>query len=407
MRPERPPRGEPLPFCRPTLEADDEAAVLECLRSGWITTGPRAARLEEVFRERLGAPHALAVTSATAGLHLVLAAMGVGAGDEVIVPALTWPSTANVVELLGARAVFADVDAETLQMDAGDVARRIGPRTRAVVAVHYAGAPADLDALRAVAAEHGIPVIEDAAHALGTFYREREVGSDSFAAVFSFHPIKNATTGEGGLIVCRDEALARRIRLLRFHGVQRDAWRRYRDGGSPGYDVEEPGWKYNLPDLLATLGVTQMAKLDRFNAARRALAARYDTLLDSMEWIRPIGRVAQPHVHAWHLYVVRIDPAALGMDRDALVGALAEENVMAGLHFPAVHLMSHYRRRGCAPGDLPRAEAAAETILSLPLYPTLTADDQDDVVAALHRIARRALAAAPAPLLQPAASCTC
>jgi UDP-4-amino-4-deoxy-L-arabinose-oxoglutarate aminotransferase len=242
VRPERPPRGEPLPFCRPTLEADDEAAVLECLRSGWITTGPRAARLEEVFRERLGAPHALAVTSATAGLHLVLAAMGVGAGDEVIVPALTWPSTANVVELLGARAVFADVDAATLQMDAGDVARRIGPRTRAVVAVHYAGAPADLDALRAVAAEHGIPVIEDAAHALGTFYREREVGSDSFAAVFSFHPIKNATTGEGGMVVCRDEALARRIRLLRFHGVQRDAWRRYRDGGSPGYDVEEPGW---------------------------------------------------------------------------------------------------------------------------------------------------------------------
>jgi UDP-4-amino-4-deoxy-L-arabinose-oxoglutarate aminotransferase len=368
--------------------------VVACLRSGWITTGPRAARFEEIFRERLGAPHALAVTSATAGLHLLLAAMGIGPGDEVIVPAITWPSTANVVELLGARTVFADVDAGTLQVDPADVARRITRRTRAVIAVHFAGAPADLDALRAAAGD--IPVIEDAAHALGTAYRGRETGSDSFAAVFSFHPIKNATTGEGGMIVCRDDALAERIRLLRFHGVRRDAWKRYHHGGSPGYDVEEPGYKHNLPDLLAALGITQMAKLDRMNAARAERAERYDALLESLGWIRPIARVAYPHTHAWHLYVARVDPGA-GIGRDELIGALGEQNVGAGLHFPAVHLLSHYRRKyGHRPGALPAAEAAGEQILSLPLYPTLSAGDQLDVAAALLRAAPAAAPLHPA-----------
>lgn len=395
---DRPPRDEPLPFCRPTIEDDDVAEVVACLRSGWITTGPRAARFEQMVRERVGAPHALAVTSATAGLHLLLAAMGVGPGDEVIVPALTWPSTANVVELLGARTVFADVDPATLQVDPADVARRLGPRTRAVIAVHFAGAPADLDALRAAAGP--VPVIEDAAHALGTACRGREVGSDSFAAVFSFHPIKNITTGEGGMVVCRDDALAERIRLLRFHGVRRDAWKRYAHGGSPGYDVEEPGYKHNLPDLLAALGVTQLAKLDRMNAARAERAARYDALLEGFGWIRPIGRAAYPHVHAWHLYVARVDPSS-GIGRDELIAALGEQKVGAGLHFPAVHLLSHYRRTyGYAPGSLPSAEAAGEQVVSLPLYPTLTPGDQLDVAAALFRAAPAA-AALPQPATVP------
>jgi UDP-4-amino-4-deoxy-L-arabinose-oxoglutarate aminotransferase len=397
---QRPPRTEPLPFCRPTIEDDDVAEVVACLRSGWITTGPRTARFEEIFRERLGAPHALAVTSATAGLHLLLAAMDVGPGDEVIVPAITWPSTANVVELLGARTVFADVDRDTLQIDPDDVARRVTERTRAIMPVHFAGAPADLRALREIAEPRGIPVIEDAAHALGTEHRGVEVGADSFAAVFSFHPIKNATTGEGGMIVCRDDRLAERLRLLRFHGVRRDAWKRYAGGGSPGYDVEEPGYKHNLPDLLSALGLTQMAKLDAMNAARAERAARYDELLAGIDGIRPIGRVPYPSRHAWHLYVVRADRRRLGIGRDDVIAALGEEKIAAGLHFPAVHLLTYYRERyGHRPGDLPSAEAAGAEILSLPLYPSLTAADQEDVAAALARVARRA---APTRRPQPA-----
>lgn len=384
-------REDFLPFSRPTLGEEEIAEVVDSLRSGWITTGPKVARFETQFADRLGG-EAVAVSSATAGLHVVLHALGVGPGDEVVVPAITWASTANVVELLGARAVFADLDPETLQIDPADVARRMSERTKAVVPVHYAGAPADLDGLRRAAGE--VPVIEDAAHALGTVYRGREVGSGSLAAVFSFHPIKNVTTGEGGMVVTRDPALAERLRLLRFHGVSKDAWRRYHRGGAAGYEVVEPGYKYNMTDLQAAIGIHQMPRLDGFNDTRRRLAERYDRLLAAdaatRATVRPIGRPAYPHVHAWHLYVVRLDLDVLDVGREELLAELGEENVGTGLHFPALHLAEHYRRKyGYAAGDLPHAEAAGESIFSLPLYPTLGEADQDDVVAALARVTAR------------------
>lgn len=388
-------RSEFLPFSRPTIEEDEIAEVVDSLRSGWLTSGPKVARFETMFTELLGVPHAVAVNSATAGLHIVLHALGVGPGDEVIVPSITWASTANMVELLGARAVFADVDADSLLMEPGEVRRLLTSKTRAVVPVHYAGAPVDLDAIAEAVDGTGVAVIEDAAHALGTTYKGREIGSSTAAAVFSFHPIKNITTGEGGMVVCRDAALAERLRLLRFHGVSKDAWRRYHQGGTPQYEIVEPGYKYNMLDLQAALGVRQLPKLARFNAERRRQAGRYDELLAGIPALRPVGRPAYPHVHAWHLYVVRLDIDQLGISRDRFIEELAAENIGTGLHFPAVHLQEYYRRRyGYGPADLPHAAAAGARILSLPLYPGLTDEDQTAVAGALCGIVERRLAIA-------------
>ncbi|MCB9896561.1 MAG: aminotransferase class I/II-fold pyridoxal phosphate-dependent enzyme [Planctomycetes bacterium] len=375
-----------LPFSRPTIEDDEIAQVVDSLRSGWITTGPKVTRFEEMFTERLGG-HAVAVASATAGLHVTIAALDPKPGDEFIVPAMTWASTANVVELCGARTVFADVHPDTLQIDADDVARRITKRTRAILPVHYAGQPADLDALRALADAHGLTIIEDAAHALGTAYKGVEIGRDSEVAVYSFHPIKNVTTGEGGMVVCRDEAFADRLRRLRFHGVSKDAWKRYRKGGGPRYDVLEPAWKYNMMDLQAALGLEQMKKLERFNARRTELGERYHRLFADVDGIAPLGHVPYEALHAWHLYVVRLDLDACTLDRDAFMGALTEENIGTGLHFPALHMATYYREKyGHDPDTLPNAYRAGETIFSLPLYPLMSEADQDDVVDAVRRV---------------------
>jgi UDP-4-amino-4-deoxy-L-arabinose-oxoglutarate aminotransferase len=378
-------RSQPLPFSRPTIEAEEIEAVGAVLRSGWLTTGPRTAEFEALFRERLQVPHAIALSSATAGLHLAVATLDLAPGDEVIVPSLTWASTANVVELCGGRPVFADVDRDTLNLDPEDVKRRLGDRTRAILPVHFAGQPADLDALRALAAERGIPVIEDAAHAVGAAHRGVEIGASGDLVVFSFHPIKNVTTGEGGIVVCRDDARAQRIRLLSFHGVSKNAWSRYERGSPPQYDLLEPGFKYNMMDLQAALGLAQMRKLDRFNRRRAELAARYDALLRGVPELRPLGRVEYPVVHAWHLYIVRLDLDAVRLDRNGFMQALGERGIGTGLHFVPLHLTRWYRERhGHARGDLPATEYNGDRIFSLPLHPGLTDADVDDVVEALR-----------------------
>jgi UDP-4-amino-4-deoxy-L-arabinose-oxoglutarate aminotransferase len=376
-----------LPFSRPTLGPEEEQEVLDTLRSGWITSGPRVQEFEARFRERLGARHAIAVNSATAGLHLALATLDLRPDDEVIVPAITWPSTANVVELCGGRTVFADVDADTLCLDPADTSRRVTDRTRAIVPVHFAGQPVDLAAFRVIADERGLLLVEDAAHALGTRYDGVEIGARSEIAVFSFHPNKNMTTGEGGMIVCRDGGRAERMRRLRFHGVSRDSWKRFRRGGTPQYDVAEPGWKYNMLDLQAALGLPQLRKLDDFNERRRECAERYTRLLVDVPEIRPLSNVPWPATHAWHLYVVRLDLDAVTLDRDEFQAALQAENIGTGLHYPALHLRSYYRRDPRhTPGPLPGAEQADERIFSLPLYPLLDEQDQLDVVHALCRV---------------------
>ena len=380
-----------LPFCRPTIEEEEIASVVESLRSGWITTGPKVLAFEAIFRDRLKVPHAVALNSATAGLHVALAALGIGPGDEVITTSMTWPSTMNMVELLGGKTVLADVIPGTLMIDPADVARKITERTRAIVPVHYAGAPADLDALEAVIAKRGggrpIALIEDAAHALGTFYKGREIGAGAHTTVFSFHPIKNITTGEGGMVTTRDEKLAERMRILRFHGVSKDSWSRYGKSASPRYEVIEPGWKYNMLDLQAALGIEQMRKLERFNGQRTELAARYAEQLADVPEVRPLEAVPYDHVHAWHLYIVRLDLARLSIGRDEFMGELGKLGIGVGLHFTAVHRHRYYADKyGFNPGDLPHSDAAGESIVSLPLYPLLTPEKQDRVVAAIRQV---------------------
>jgi len=382
-------REDFLPLSRPALGDEEVAAVAESLRSGWITSGPKVAELEAIFREATGAPHAVAVASATAGMHIVLAALGIGPGDEVVTPSMTFASTGNQIALRGATPVFAECDYGTLQAVPGAIAERITPRTRAVVPVHFAGAPADLDPIRAAADRAGIPVIEDAAHAVGTFYKGVPAGgppapgTPGNIAIFSFHPIKNITTGEGGMVTCYDDALAARLRLLRFHGIERDAWKRYGKGGTPHYDIREPGYKYNLTDLHAAVGVVQMRKVAALNARRAALACRYFAGLSDLPGVDLPGTVPYPHAHSWHLFIVKVT----GMDRDAFIAALAERNVGVGLHFPPCHLLSYVRERyGTKEGDLPETERAGKRIVSLPLFPGMSDADVDYVCAAVREI---------------------
>ncbi|GAB4366531.1 MAG: UDP-4-amino-4-deoxy-L-arabinose aminotransferase [Deltaproteobacteria bacterium] len=376
-------RSDFLPLSRPSIGEEEIGAVSACLRSGWITSGPKVAELEETFRSLTGAPHAVAVSSATAGMHLLLAALGIGPGDEVVTPSMTFASTVNQIALRGAAPVFADCDYGTLQVDPAEVARKITSRTRAIVPVHFAGAPADLDPIGEAASRAGVPVIEDAAHAVGTFYKGRHAGGFGHPAVFSFHPIKNVTTGEGGMVTCFDGELASRLRLLRFHGIERDAWKRYGKGGTPHYDIREPGYKYNLTDLQAAVGVAQMRKVEAFNRRRAELAARYLEGLRDVPGIDLPESPGYPHVHSWHLFVVKVT----SMPRDAFLSRLAEHNIGAGLHFPPCHLLRFVRERfGTKVGDLPATERAGSRILSLPLYPGMTDEDAAYVCAAVREI---------------------
>ncbi|HZW36432.1 MAG TPA: DegT/DnrJ/EryC1/StrS family aminotransferase [Candidatus Deferrimicrobiaceae bacterium] len=376
-------RREFLPLSRPELDEEEIDAVAACIRSGWITSGPKVAELEERFRSLTGAPHAVAVASATAGMHLVLAALGVGEGDEVVTPSMTFASTVNQVVLRGARPVFADSDYGTLQVLPAELARAITKRTRAIIPVHFAGAPADLGPIRDAADRAGVPVIEDAAHAVGTSYRGKPAGGHGNTAIYSFHPIKNITTGEGGMVTCCDGELAKKLRLLRFHGIERDAWKRYGKGGTPHYDIREPGYKYNLTDLQAALGVVQMGKVKRMNARRAALAARYREGLADVPGIDLPVSPPYPHEHSWHLFIVKVT----SMDRDAFIGRLADRNIGVGLHFPPCHLLAYVRQRfGTKEGDLPGCERAGARILSLPLFPGMADGDVDYVCAAIREI---------------------
>ena len=372
-----------LPFSVPGIEDDDIQGVVDTLRSGWITTGPRTAAFEKAVAEYVGAPYACALTSGTAGWHCVAMALGLKAGDEVVMPSMTWVSDANVVELLGATPVFVDVDRDTMLATPEAMAAAITPRTRALLPVHCAGAPVDLDAFRALAAKHNIALIEDAAHAIGTEYKGSKIGSLG-TAIFSFHPIKNITTAEGGVVTTHDEELYNAVKRLKFHGIAKDAWDRYsKKGAGTVLEVVEPGLKYNMPDMIASLGLTQLPKLDRFNARRTELAARYDALLADIPELRPLSAPAWIHTHTHHLYVVRVDSPRL--IRDEFVAGLKERNIGTGIHFKAAHTHAHYRRtERCPVGSLPETEWCSDRLCSLPLFPAMTEGDQDDVVQAIR-----------------------
>jgi len=369
-----------LPLSRPSIGPAEIAAVTDCLESGWLTGGPRVQRFEDAFAAAVGARHAVAVSSATAGLHLTLLAAGLGAGDEVITTPMTWAATGNMILAVGATPVFVDVDPGTLQIDPAAVGRAVGPRTRAILPVHFAGQPADMDTLRAIADRHGLALVEDAAHALGTHYRGRPIGGGTTAAVFSFHPIKAITTGEGGMITTDDASLADRLRLLRFHGIARDAWTRYGRRGTPDYEIVALGFKYNLTDLQAALGLVQLGRLEEFIVARTRVAGWYTEALSAVAGVEMLAGVGYPARHTWHLLVVRLPQH----DRDGVMQRLLESNIGVGLHFKALHLHRFYRDRlGTRPESLPHATRASESILSLPLFPAMTRDDVRDVADAL------------------------
>ena len=370
-----------LPFTRPSITEAEIREVSETLRSGWITSGPRVAAFEKEFSAYVSAPFGITVTSGTAGFHILLQALGIGPGHDVITASLTWPSPVNMMEFVGARPVFADIDRGTFQLDPASVEQVLTPQTKAIVPVHFAGQPCDLDAFQTLCEKHGLILIEDAAHAIGTEYRGQRIGSRKNPAVFSFHAIKNLTTGEGGLITVSDEKLRDRLMSLRFHGVDQDAWKRYAREATKGYDLFEPGWKYNLTDLQAALGLAQLRRIEEMNARRTKLAELYDRLFDGVpEIIRP-ARVPYPSRHAWHLYTILIDPERTGLARDEFREEMRKRNIGTGLHFLAVHELSFYRERyRPAPELLRNSEYVAARIVSLPLFPDMKEEDVVEVV---------------------------
>jgi dTDP-4-amino-4,6-dideoxygalactose transaminase len=380
-----------IAFSRPSLGDGEIDEVMAVLHSGWLASGPRVARFEREFAAYVGAHHAVALSSCTAALHVTLLAHGVGPGDEVITSPITWPATANCIELVGARPVFADVDPVTLQIAVEAVEATVNPRTRAIVPVHFGGQACDLDALAAISQRHHLIVIEDAAHAAGTEYRARRIGASANASCFSFHPAKNLTSAEGGMVTTPDAKLAARIRRLRFHGIDRDAAARHSGGALARYETIEPGFKYNLTDLQAAIGIHQLARLDGFIEQRAKLAALYREGLRDCAAVTPLALDELTTRHAWHLFVVQLELDRLRCDREEFAARLDARGIGTGLHFTAVHLHRYYRERyGYARGDLPNAESADARVLSLPLFPGLNESDVARVCEAIGEVAREA-----------------
>lgn len=384
--PPRPPRREFLPFSPHTVSEGEIAAIIEVLRSPWITTGPRARAFEAEFAQAVEASAALALNSCTAALHLALVALGVGPGDEVITTPMTFAASVNVIEHVRARPVLVDVEPDTLALDPRLVERAITRRTRVILPVHYAGHPADMAAIEAAALPRGVTIVEDAAHAFPARERGRPVGHRNIAA-FSFYATKNLTTAEGGMLTGPPELLER-ARVLSLHGMSRDAARRYEQWGSWHYDVLAPGFKYNMTDIAAAMGAVQLARAAAFRDRRRAIVAAYQSAFageDALEL--PAER---PGVeHAWHLFVLRLRPGVLRIGRDQFIRELTARNIGTSVHFIPVHLHPYYRARyGLAPGDFPVAFDNYRRALSLPLTPALSDADVEDVMAAVLDVTR-------------------
>lgn len=382
----RPVRAEFLPFHRPAIANAEIQAAVRALRSGWLTMGPRTQEFEERFRAYVGAKHAVAVSSCTAGLHTTLAAIGVGPKDEVLTSPLTFTSTAMVAVHLGAKPVFADVDGETFNLDPEAARGRLGPRTKAMIPVHHGGLPCDLDALAAMARANGTFLLEDAAHAFGASYGGKRIGAVGDATAFSFYATKPLTTGEGGMVTTDDGALADRLRSLRLHGISRDAWKRYTATGDWYYEVLDAGYKYNMTDVQAAIGLVQLRRAETLFRKRRSAAAYLTKGLRGLATVT-VPRERRGSVHAWHLYPILIDVDRLRIDRAKFIEAMRAENIGTSVHFIPLHLQPFYQKAfGYRRGDFPVAERVYDRIVSLPLYPGLTRADLDDVVDAVAKI---------------------
>jgi perosamine synthetase len=374
-----------LPYGHQWITDDDVAAVVEVLKSDWLTTGPKVTQFEEAFAQSVGAREAVAVCNGTAALHTAMFAAGIGPGDEVIVPAMTFVASANAAVFLGARPVFVDVQPDTLLIDPTAVERAIAPRTKAILAVDYAGQPCDYDALRSIADHRGIPLIADACHALGASDKGKPVGTLAALSAFSLHPVKHITTGEGGMITTEDPEIAAKMRRFRNHGISTDHRQREAQG-SWFYEMVDLGYNYRLTDLQCALGLSQLRRLPGWVARRREIARLYDSAFTRMPGVRPLA-VRSDALPSYHLYIVQLDLERIKATRTQVFSALRAEGIGVNVHYIPVHLHPFYQTRfGTGPGLCPVAEAAYERILSLPIFPKMTDEDAEDVIAALRKV---------------------
>ena len=372
-----------VPFHRAPVGEDEVQAVSEVIRSGWLTMGPKTFEFEKGFAKYVGAQHAIAVSTGTAALHLSLEAAGVRAGDEVLLPTTTFTATAEAVIYVGARPVLVDIDPDTMNIDPEHAARRITPKTRAIIPVHLGGQPCDMAEIQALAQAHHLRVIEDAAHALPSEYQGKRVGEISEFTCFSFYATKTLTTGEGGMITTDNAGAADRIRLMRLHGIERDAWKRYRTDGSWFYEVLEAGFKYNLTDFQSAIGLAQLAKCDAMKQARERIAQRYSEAFSSCEELI-IPTVRPDRSTSWHLYILRLRLDLLNVDRGGFIEALHRRGVACSVHFIPLHLQPYYRTAyGYQRGDFPHAEGEYHSCLSLPIYPSMTDVELNYVITAV------------------------
>lgn len=381
----RPVRDKILPYGRQCLDEDDVQAVVSVLRSDWLTTGPKVSAFEEAFAAFVGARDAVAVCNGTAALHAAMYAVGIGPGDEVIVPPMTFAATANCVVFQGSTPVFADVEPDTLLLDPGEVEAKITSRTKAIIAVDYAGQPCDYDAVRDIAERHGLTLVADACHALGATYKGRPAGSLADLSVFSFHPVKHITSGEGGMVTTDDPDLARRMRVFRNHGITTDHHQRAQKG-SWFYEMVDLGHNYRLTDFQCALAMNQLRKLPEWVERRRAIARRYDAAFAGLDAVEPLA-VRDNVSHAYHLYVVKINTARLGATRAEVFAALRAEGIGVNVHYIPVHLHPYYRERfGYRGGECPVAEDAYERLISLPMFHGMTDQDIEDVIRAVRKV---------------------
>lgn len=382
-------RKEFLPFAKPSIAADVLPEIEKCLTSGWITMGPKTLEFEQIFKEYTGSAYAVSVNSATAGLHIALMSLALKPGDEVITTPMTFVATVNAIIFAGGTPVLADIDPKTLNIIPENIEKKITPRTKAIIPVHFAGRPCDMGKIEALAKKHNLFIIEDAAHALGAKYQGRKIGyaDGKKMSIFSFHPTKNITTGEGGIVCLGIEENAEIMSMLRQHGMSKGAWNRYAAKGKAHYDVAMPGLKYNMLDIQAVIGISQMRQLDGFNKRRAEIAAKYmQGFKDTPGLILP-APIAAGDTHSWHIFTPLIDIDNLKITRDEFMKLMGAQNIGTALHYLAVHTFTHYQKTyGWKIGDYPNAEYVSDRIVSLPLFPAMKDEDIDETIKTVKEV---------------------
>jgi len=376
-----------LPFSKPSINQAAIDEVVACLKSGWITTGPRVKLFEQALQNYLSASHVLVLNSATAGLHLALNSFELKPGDEIITTPITFVSTLNTIVHNRAKPVLVDVDLNTYNIDITQIKEAITSRTRVIMPVHFAGIPVDLDPIYELADHYGLRVLEDAAHAIGSFYKGKIIGGFGDTQVFSFHPNKTMTTGEGGCVSTSDANVYKKINVMRFHGIDREVWNRNTKQGSQHYDVINPGFKYNMMDIQASLGLHQLQALESFIEKRTYLANRYQEIFADWPQLN-IPKMPDYDIrNSWYIYVPLINPEALRMTRDIFMAKMKQHNIGTGYHYQAIHLFSFYQQEfGFKRGQFPNAETISDRIVSLPLFPDMNETDQDRVIETMKKI---------------------